>query len=198
MFAEPIRILPLGDSITQGGRKVRAEYTYRFPPQKMLSNGHFDTEFIGSMSTGLDADFKWPDVEGKPFQLHHEGHYGWKTAAVRDHLADWMKTYKHPPDIVLIHLGTNDQDAAKKATDSDEKNKLYKQAITDPLSDIIKMLRKKKCCGGGAGWAFEFQRRSRFGDPSTCGSNGQGSVHGTIAGGYGSHLQGLAGKSQAA
>lgn len=30
-------------------------------------------------------------------------------AAVRDNLAAWMKTYPAPPDIVLIHLGTNDQ-----------------------------------------------------------------------------------------
>jgi lysophospholipase L1-like esterase len=95
------------------------------------------------MTTGLDADFKWPDVDGKPFQVHHEGHYGWKTGAVRDHLADWMKTYDHPADMVLIHLGTNDQDAAKKATDADEKKKLYQKAITDPLTDIIKMLREK-------------------------------------------------------
>lgn len=141
--ADSIRILPLGDSITQGGRKIRAEYTYRFPLQKMLIDGHYDTQFIGSMNTGLDPDFKWPDINGKSFQMNHEGHYGWKTAAVRDHLADWMKTYPHPADIVLIHLGTNDQDAAKNATDKDQRKKLYQKTITEPLTDIIKMLREK-------------------------------------------------------
>ncbi|QXP85658.1 hypothetical protein [Methylococcus sp. Mc7] len=29
-FADTIRILPLGDSITQGGRKDRPEYSYRY------------------------------------------------------------------------------------------------------------------------------------------------------------------------
>jgi lysophospholipase L1-like esterase len=141
-LAEPIRILPLGDSITQGGR-LPTEYTYRYPLQKMLVEGNCDFEFIGSMQQGLHGDFKWPDVDGKPFQLHHEGHYGWKTAAARDHLAEWMKTYPHAPDIVLIHLGTNDKDAGKTATDDDQKDKVYRQTIIKPLSDIITMLRSK-------------------------------------------------------
>jgi lysophospholipase L1-like esterase len=143
LLADPIRILPLGDSITQGGRKIREEYTYRLPLQKLLAEGHYQTEFIGSLTTGLDTDFKWPDVNGQPFQLHHEGHYGWKTAAVRDHLAEWMKTYPHPADFALIHLGTNDQGAAKGATDEAQKIKLYQHDITEPLTDIIKMLREK-------------------------------------------------------
>lgn len=142
-LADPIRILTLGDSVTQGGRKVREEFTYRYPLQKLLADGHYETEFIGSMDKGLDADFKWPDINGKPFQLHHEGHYGWKTAAVRDHLAEWMKTYPHPADIVLIHLGSNDQDAAKHAANDEEKTKQIKAAVIEPLTDIIKMLREK-------------------------------------------------------
>jgi hypothetical protein len=83
VLADPIRILPLGDSITEGGRKVRPEFT-----------------------------------------------------PVRDHLAEWMKGYAHPPDIVLIHLRTNDQSAADKATNDAEKHDLFQKAITDPLADI--------------------------------------------------------------
>ena len=143
LLADPIRILTLGDSITQGGRKAREEFTYRLPLQKMLADGHYDVEFIGSMDKGLDADATWPDVNGKPFQMHHEGHYGWKTAAVRDHLGEWMKTYPHPADVVLIHLGTNDQSAADKGSDEAEKKRLFEQAITSPLTDIVKMLREK-------------------------------------------------------
>lgn len=154
-MADPIRILPLGDSITQGGRTDREEYTYRLPLQRMLSEAGYDYDFIGSMNKGLNGDAKWPDVNGKPFDMDHEGHYGWKTAAVRDKLAGWLAKYPAAPDIVLIHLGTNDQGAAKAATTqaaddpkktvTDEKleRELYGEAIVKPLSDMIGMLREK-------------------------------------------------------
>lgn len=100
----PIRILPLGDSITQGGRADRAEYTYRYPLFYRLKDAGYNVDFIGSMHQGLSAEAKWPDINGVAFDLDHEGHYGWKTAAARDKLRDWMATYPAPPDIVLIHL----------------------------------------------------------------------------------------------
>lgn len=127
----PVHILPLGDSITQGGRTDREEYSYRYPLFCMLKEKGVDFDFIGSLKTGLHKNFKWPDCDGEPFDLDHEGHYGWKTAAVRDKLAGWMEGYPAPPDIALIHLGTNDQ----KAED-------HKAAIVEPLKDIIAMLRK--------------------------------------------------------
>jgi hypothetical protein len=61
--------------------------------------------------TGLNPDAKWPDKNGAAFDLDHEGHYGWKTAAVRDNLAKWSESWGAAPDIALIHLGTNDQDS---------------------------------------------------------------------------------------
>ncbi|HEV7300052.1 MAG TPA: GDSL-type esterase/lipase family protein [Tepidisphaeraceae bacterium] len=127
----PVRILPLGDSITQGGRNDREEYTYRQPLFRMLKDAGADFDFIGSTRTGLHGDAKWPDHNGEPMDLDHEGHYGWKTAAVRDKLAEWMKQYPAAPDIVLIHLGTNDQDA-----------KDHQKAIVEPLTDMIRMLRE--------------------------------------------------------
>ena len=126
-----VHILPLGDSITQGGRTDRPEYTYRLPLFQKLTDAGVDFDFIGSLDTGLHRNFKWPDYEGIPFDRDHEGHYGWKTAKVRDNLAEWMKTYPAPADIVLIHLGTNDQGADDHA-----------QAVAEPLRDIIQMLRE--------------------------------------------------------
>lgn len=128
----PIRILPLGDSITQGGRQDRPEFTYRYPLYFMLRDAGYNVDFIGSLRTGLNPGFVWPDRDGVPFDPDHEGHYGWKTAAVRDKLAEWMKSYPAPPDIVLIHLGTNDQNAPD-----------YTEAIVKPLKEIIAMLREK-------------------------------------------------------
>jgi acyl-CoA thioesterase I len=122
----PLRILPLGDSITQGGRADRPEYTYRLPLDRMLRKDKVAFQFIGSMTEGLQPEAKWPT----PFDPHHEGHYGWKTAAVRDHLPEWMPKWSGVPDIALIHLGTNDQ-GGEPQTD-----------IVAPLREIVTMLRK--------------------------------------------------------
>src|SRR4028118_531294 len=130
--AEAIDILPIGDSITQGGRADRAEYTYRYPLFWKLREAGYDVNFIGSLRTGLNGDAKWPDKNGVPFDLDHEGHYGWKTAAVRDNLAKWSGSWGAAPDIALIHLGTNDQDS-----------KDFNADIVQPLKDMVTFLRSK-------------------------------------------------------
>lgn len=139
----PVRILPLGDSITQGGIANRQEYTYRLPLQRLLVARGVSFDFIGSMKTGFQPEATWPDVApGVRFDPDHEGHYGWKTAAVRDQLKRWLQLYE-PPDIVLIHLGTNDQDAAKGFTSAVEENALITRAIVQPLEEMIGMLRDR-------------------------------------------------------
>ena len=127
-MGRPIYILPLGDSITQGGKTDRPEYTYRYPLYGMLKAAGYEFDFIGSQTRGLQPGAKWPE----PFDPDHEGHYGWKTASVRDKLPEWMPKWAAPPDIALIHLGTNDQ----KADD-------HTRAIIEPLQDIIARLRER-------------------------------------------------------
>lgn len=121
-------ILPLGDSITQGGKTDREEYTYRYPLYGKLKSAGYDFDFIGSQSQGLQTGAKWPE----PFDPDHEGHYGWKTAKVCEKLPEWMPKWQAAPDIALIHLGTNDQ----KAQDHDV-------AVVQPLKEIIALLRQK-------------------------------------------------------
>lgn len=130
--ALPVRVLPLGDSITQGGRTDRAEYTYRYPLFYLLKDAKYEVDFIGSMDKGLNGEAIWPTKDGVAFDLNHEGHYGWKTAAVRDKLSEWMKTYPAAPDIVLLHLGTNDQGAGD-----------YNATIIQPMRDMIALLRAR-------------------------------------------------------
>ena len=130
--AETINILPIGDSITQGGRADRAEYSYRYPLFYQLNDAGYDVNFIGSLKTGLSGDFKWPDKDGVAFDPDHEGHYGWKTAAVRDKLEEWSAAWNAAPDIVLIHLGTNDRES-----------KDYNADIVQPLKDMVAFLRTK-------------------------------------------------------
>ena len=141
----PIYVLPLGDSITQGGRTDRQEYSYRYPLFGMLRDAGVEFDFIGSLKTGLHPDATWPDHDGRPFDRDHEGHYGWRTARVRDELPKWLAIYPAPPDLALIHLGTNDQrirgSATRPVTDAEAADR-YDRAIVRPLRDIVATLRQ--------------------------------------------------------
>lgn len=129
--AEPVRIVCIGDSITQGGRADREEWTYRLPLFGMLRDAGVKFDFVGSRTAGLQPNAKWPDWKGTPFDADHEGYYGAKTAQVRDHLKDTLPKFA-PPDIALIHLGTNDQGAADHTAD-----------VVKPLEEIIALLRAR-------------------------------------------------------
>ncbi len=126
-------ILPVGDSITQGGRKDRKEYTYRLPLQMILARHGINFDFIGSQKEGLHNDFDWPDIQKNvPFDPDHEGYYGNTTANVCKKAMQAFSIYKKTPDMVLIHLGTNDQNASN-----------HKEAVGEPLRDYIAFLRSK-------------------------------------------------------
>lgn len=129
--AEPLHILCIGDSITQGGKKDRAEWTYRLPLQEMLRGADVSFDFIGSRQQGLQPEAKWPEVKGQPFDPDHEGYYGAKTASVRDKLNLTLPALT-APDIALIHLGTNDQ----KSDD-------HVATVVKPLEEIVALLRAK-------------------------------------------------------
>lgn len=98
----PVRILPLGDSITHGyWSGISTDYnSYRKELKSLLEiNGH-GIDFVGSLT---DGDF--PDNQ-------HEGHDGWyadhdsQTNRILDHVAGWMADTA--AGIVLLHIGTND------------------------------------------------------------------------------------------
>ena len=131
--AAPYRVLCVGDSITQGGRTGREEYTYRLPLQRLLHDAGIKYDFVGSRTIGLDSSFTWPDVaEGVMFDPDHEGYYGAKT---KDALAKVMAAWndKTPaPDAVLIQLGTNDQG-----------NTPHEETVQKPLREFIAFLRTK-------------------------------------------------------
>lgn len=90
-LADDYRIMPIGDSITEGGRTFA---NYRYPLLKKLTAAGYGVTFVGSRKSDSPAG-----------PLAHEG-YGGKTAeylatVVGKALAD------HPADIVLIHAGHN-------------------------------------------------------------------------------------------
>jgi hypothetical protein len=98
-----LRILPLGDSITQGNRRLRS---YRYALWIKLTDAGIRFDFVGSMKTNFRGNPAWPTHRGGAFDPDHEGHWGWKADQVLAALPRWLNRYT--PDLVLLHLGTND------------------------------------------------------------------------------------------
>ena len=133
MQKEPVKILAVGDSITQGGKRTQKEYTYRLPLQKLLYEKGIEFDFVGSRQQGLDEGVTWPHVaEGVPFDPDHEGYYGNKTEEVSRKLKSAYGSAAVAPDIVLVHLGTNDQ-----------KNGDFENKVGAHLRDLISFVRTK-------------------------------------------------------
>ncbi|MFO1501126.1 MAG: DUF642 domain-containing protein [Verrucomicrobiota bacterium] len=97
IFAQT-RILCLGDSITQGDGSYNS---YRRPLWQRLSWSGFSVDFVGSMT--LNGSTLPPNPD---FDLHHEGHSGWRADEIRNALPGWLANYT--PDVVLLHIGSND------------------------------------------------------------------------------------------
>lgn len=102
------RLMALGDSITQGGQGFAS---WRYPLWSALSSVHA-VDFVGSRSIVFGGD-----VPGNPntlfypsyytsFDRDHEGWWGIRTDQV-DALA-YSAALAAQPDLVLVHLGTND------------------------------------------------------------------------------------------
>lgn len=98
-ISNEIRIMPLGDSITQADTERNS---YRRPLWQKLQAADFDTvDFVGSQTENEGGANPNPD-----FDLDHEGHSGFRTDQILLQLDDWIDEAQ--PDVALIHLGTND------------------------------------------------------------------------------------------
>jgi lysophospholipase L1-like esterase len=90
----PIRVMPLGDSITYGvgsstGSSYRADLWRR-----LVTQAGYNVDFVGSQQSG-----SLPDTD-------NEGHSGWRIDQIAASVDGWLATYQ--PDVVLLHIGTND------------------------------------------------------------------------------------------
>ena len=97
-FSMSTRIMPLGDSITQG-KAGRASYRYWLWNQ--LNSFGYDVDFVGSTTNNFNGP-PFPEA----FDRDHEGHWGWRTDEILVEISSWATATQ--PDIVLIHLGHND------------------------------------------------------------------------------------------
>ena len=93
--AVPVRIMPLGDSITAGPGCWRALLWNR-----LQANGRTNIDFVGTQLGG--------GCPGPAYDIDHEGHGGFSATGIADQnqLPPWLAATS--PDIVLMHLGTND------------------------------------------------------------------------------------------
>ena len=91
--SSPCRVMPLGDSITDGynvpgGYRIRLE-------DLALADG-LAIDFVGGLSNG-PSDL---------IDQNHEGHSGWRIDQIQSIIGRRMTVFA--PDIVLLHIGTND------------------------------------------------------------------------------------------
>ena len=88
----PVRIMPLGDSITDGYR--RTPDSYRKTLYRHLTGAGLHVDYVGSGNRGTGAD------------NDNEGHSGWRIRNIQERIGEWMADAR--PDIVLLNIGTND------------------------------------------------------------------------------------------
>ncbi|MYS19036.1 Lysophospholipase L1, partial [Streptomyces sp. DvalAA-14] len=89
-----VRIMPLGDSITDGYTPYPGGY--RVNLWQRLAAGGYKVDFVGSQTNG-------------PAELgdhDHEGHPGWRIDQLDANIVSWLNSTD--PRTILLHIGTND------------------------------------------------------------------------------------------
>jgi lysophospholipase L1-like esterase len=93
----PCKILPLGDSITDG---IGFSGGYRVELFSLALAASKEITYLGGSMNGPTM------VDGQPFPRNHEGHSGWTIKQIDDIVPD--PALDETPHIILLHIGTND------------------------------------------------------------------------------------------
>ncbi len=88
-----VRIMPLGDSITDG---ITVSGAYRTALWQHFVSAGAKVDFVGSLYGG-------PSTLG---DHDHEGHSGWRIDQIDSNVVTWLRNTT--PRTVLLHIGTND------------------------------------------------------------------------------------------
>jgi hypothetical protein len=112
----PVRIMPLGDSITAGKSSgvddVTQQISYRKALWDSLLAASRSVDFVGSL---INGEFY------SGFDADHEGHSGWRDDQIALNIydnggANWLSNT--PADVVLVHIGTNALNASPTDVES--------------------------------------------------------------------------------
>lgn len=102
---DTLRVMPLGDSITeaQGGvSETQPGFAgYRYWLWKDLESEGHPVDFVGSQHGVWNGPPPYTD-----YDQDHEGHWGWRADQILVEIGAWAAAAL--PDMVLIHLGHND------------------------------------------------------------------------------------------
>ena len=136
LFANSIRIMPLGDSITYG---YPSDSGYRNYLWYKLEDAKYIIDFIGSQDDGYTVT--------PSFDYNHEGYGGWKTYDIASIVYTLLED--NQPDVILLHIGSNDTSPTQGVDSSsvtglnnilneiDEYERNYNHPITVILASII-------------------------------------------------------------
>ena len=107
LVGSPVRIMPVGDSITAGEH-------YKFPPLEertgfrkplydMLTAAGYEVDFVGSQEHGIR-----PETAPDWFDWNCEAYPGWTIPRIAEKMEAALEAFE--PDILLVHVGTNGKD----------------------------------------------------------------------------------------
>jgi lysophospholipase L1-like esterase len=98
-----LKIGPFGDSITQSNNEHNS---YRYPLWQKLIDANVPFSYVGSNTTNFSGNPVRANYKGIVFDSINEGHWGITTGGFVGNFPTWIAGYT--PDLVLLHLGTND------------------------------------------------------------------------------------------
>ncbi len=136
-------IMPLGDSITYGSGGANAGY--RGPLYALLDDEGYTFQYVGSWNNNSGSLPTTPVN-----QTYHEGHGGWRTGDESNGILHGVKTVADgglgwlavDPDVILLHIGTNNTGLSEPQSITDVGNildQIYQQrpTATTFLAQII-------------------------------------------------------------
>jgi lysophospholipase L1-like esterase len=121
------KVLPLGDSITYGSPTNNGGYRVELFTRAVT--GRQQLTFVGSQSDGPAT------VAGMAFPENNEGHPGWTIAQITG-IANPSSALEGSPEIVLLHIGTNDLPNSLSGA-SDRLAQLVDQILTALPSSLL-------------------------------------------------------------
>ncbi len=131
--AEPVRLVCIGDSITQGNNGTadrQRTYSWRYPLWKRFVAAGQAVEMVGAMTDGFEGAPPYAPYQGVEFPNRHEGRWGWTAMGVRDEVRKNGPTWT--ADIAIILLGTNGNSEGKPIAET-----------VTAISDLVGLLRAR-------------------------------------------------------